>query len=47
MVTFLALDTAAMAGRIYVRTKMKSRSFGADDLVLILTYVSTFFLPKT
>ncbi|KAK7754374.1 hypothetical protein SLS62_003667 [Diatrype stigma] len=28
MVTFLTLDTAAMAGRVYVRTKMKSRSFG-------------------
>lgn len=41
MVTFLVVDSAAMAGRLYVRTKLKTRSFGMDDLVLILTYVSS------
>ena len=40
MVTFLVIDAAAMVGRIYVRTKMITRSFWLDDLVLILTYVS-------
>ncbi|KAI1249215.1 hypothetical protein MGN70_008826 [Eutypa lata] len=39
MVTFLVVDTIAIAGRVYVRTKLKGRSFGLDDYALILTYV--------
>ncbi|KAI1101520.1 integral membrane protein [Jackrogersella minutella] len=38
MVVFLIVDTTAIAARLYVRTKMLTRGFGLDDVVLILTY---------
>jgi len=28
-----------LAGRLYVRAKLQTRSFGLDDLTLIVTYV--------
>ncbi|KAI0112907.1 hypothetical protein F4814DRAFT_419871 [Daldinia grandis] len=39
MVVFLVVDTLAIAARLYVRTKMLTRGFGFDDVVLILTYI--------
>lgn len=44
LVAFLLLDGVAMAGRIYVRTKLISRGFGFDDVALCLTYVRLHFL---
>lgn len=40
MAVFLVVDTLAIAARLYVRTKMLTRGFGLDDVVLILTYVT-------
>lgn len=40
MAMFLCLDTAVVAARLYVRTRVLSRAFGRDDFVLCLTYVS-------
>ncbi|KAK8069633.1 hypothetical protein PG994_006249 [Apiospora phragmitis] len=38
--TFLVVDAAALAARIYVRARMLGRNaFGLDDLVLCLTYI--------
>ncbi|KAI1648820.1 uncharacterized protein F4817DRAFT_55577 [Daldinia loculata] len=39
MAVFLVVDTLAIAARLYVRTKMLTRGFGLDDVVLILTYI--------
>ncbi|KAI1212779.1 uncharacterized protein F4807DRAFT_457577 [Annulohypoxylon truncatum] len=39
MVVFLIVDTIAIAARLYVRTKMLTRGFGLDDVVLIITYI--------
>ncbi|RYO90886.1 hypothetical protein DL766_009987 [Monosporascus sp. MC13-8B] len=39
MVTFLTVDGIALAGRLYVRAKLQTRSFGLDDLVLVVGYV--------
>ncbi|OTB07370.1 hypothetical protein M426DRAFT_268647 [Hypoxylon sp. CI-4A] len=39
MAVFLVVDTVAMAARLYVRTKMLTRGFGWDDVVLLTTYL--------
>ncbi|CAN8098800.1 unnamed protein product [Discula destructiva] len=39
MALFLCLDTAVIAARLFVRTRVLSRAFGRDDFVLCLTYV--------
>ncbi|KAI5867669.1 integral membrane protein [Durotheca rogersii] len=39
MSVFLVLDAVAVAARLYVRTKMITRGFGLDDVVLCLTYI--------
>ena len=39
LVTFLVLDGAAVAARLYTRTRIVSRGFGWDDAALCLTYV--------
>ncbi|RYP71820.1 hypothetical protein DL770_008058 [Monosporascus sp. CRB-9-2] len=39
MVTFLTVDGIALAGRVYVRMKLQTRSFGLDDLTLLVGYV--------
>ncbi|KAI1771682.1 integral membrane protein [Hypoxylon cercidicola] len=39
MTVFLVVDTLAMTARLYVRTKMLTRGFGLDDVVLLLTYI--------
>ncbi|RYO75347.1 hypothetical protein DL764_010517 [Monosporascus ibericus] len=39
MVTFLTVDCIALAGRVYVRMKLQSRSFGVDDLTLLVGYI--------
>ncbi|OTA95402.1 hypothetical protein M434DRAFT_28907 [Hypoxylon sp. CO27-5] len=39
MVVFLVVDTIVMAARLYVRTKMLTRGFGWDDVMLIVTYL--------
>jgi hypothetical protein len=38
-VSFVILDTIAVAGRIYVRTKMITRGFGLDDYAMIVSYL--------
>lgn len=43
MVVFLIVDSAAIAARLYVRTKMLTRGFGLDDVVLIITFVTSPF----
>lgn len=37
---FLTLDTVAVGLRLYVRLRLKSASFGWDDVFLTITYVS-------
>ncbi|KAI0894414.1 integral membrane protein [Annulohypoxylon nitens] len=39
MVVFLIVDSIAIAARLYVRTKMLTRGFGLDDVVLIITFI--------
>ncbi|KAI2619669.1 integral membrane protein [Hypoxylon sp. NC1633] len=39
MVVFLIVDSVAISARLYVRTKMLTRGFGWDDVLLILTYI--------
>ncbi|KAI1092824.1 integral membrane protein [Rostrohypoxylon terebratum] len=39
MAVFLIVDSIAIAARLYVRTKMLTRGFGLDDVVLIITYI--------
>jgi hypothetical protein len=39
LVVFFILDGAAMAGRVFTRTKIVARGFGWDDAALCLTYV--------
>ncbi|KAI0012050.1 integral membrane protein [Xylariaceae sp. FL0662B] len=40
MVVFLILDGAAVAARLYVRTRMLTRGLGWDDFVLCLTFLA-------
>jgi hypothetical protein len=37
--TFLILDTIAVGGRVYVRTKMITRGWGLDDYAMVVTYL--------
>ncbi|KAI1417202.1 integral membrane protein [Hypoxylon sp. FL1857] len=39
MVVFLVVDTIVIAARLYVRTRMLTRGFGWDDVMLIVTYL--------
>ncbi|KAI1080515.1 integral membrane protein [Whalleya microplaca] len=40
MTVFLILDGAAVAARLYVRTRMLTRGLGWDDFVLCLTFIA-------
>lgn len=40
MVIFLLVDTVVLGARVFVRTRLLRGSFGRDDFVLCLTYVS-------
>lgn len=44
LVAFLLLDGAAVAGRLYVRTKLITRGFGFDDAALCLTFVRLHYI---
>ncbi|KAI1504617.1 integral membrane protein [Biscogniauxia marginata] len=44
LVAFLVLDGAAVAARVYVRTKLITRGFGLDDCALALTYLGYLFV---
>lgn len=45
MVILLVLDIAAIASRLYVRTRLIKHSFGRDDGLLCLTMVCATFFP--
>ncbi|KAK6075476.1 integral membrane family protein [Seiridium cupressi] len=47
LVVFLVLDGAAMAGRVFVRTKLITRGFGYDDAALCLTFLGYIFVCAT
>jgi hypothetical protein len=45
MITFLVLNTITVGLRVYVRTAI-SKSFGYDDIAMLVAFVSTIFATE-